>query len=106
MAKIYTVKSGDSISIIARDVLGDIDRWPELAYMNQLVPPYIIRPGMILAMPRDEPLEVTVTKGQAAPMQLAQFSFNPATMVLFAVGAALVLFMMKKWYRNQLKRKT
>lgn len=98
MAKIYTVKSGDSLSSIARDVLGEMDRWPELAYMNQLVAPYIIRPGMILAMPRDEPLQVTVTEGtgQAAPMQLAQFSFNPATMVLLAVGAALVLFMMKK----------
>ena len=96
MAKIYTVKPGDSLSKIARDVLGEMERWPELAYMNQLVAPYIIKPGMILAMPADKPLEVTVTKGQAAPMRLAQFSFNPATVALLAVGAALVFFMMKK----------
>lgn len=48
---IYTVKAGDSLSTIARDVLGDLSRWPELARLNLLSQPYTIFPGQVLSMP-------------------------------------------------------
>ena len=47
----YTVESGDSVSIIARDIVGDISRWPEIAAMNNLAQPYIIYPGQVLELP-------------------------------------------------------
>lgn len=47
----YTVKSGDSLSIIARDVLNDISRWPDIARVNNLVSPYTIYPGQRLILP-------------------------------------------------------
>lgn len=90
--QIYTVKSGDSLSKIARDMLGDIDRWKELAYINALIPPYVIQPGQRLIMPADSPLQITVTSGatdQAVPVREAAFSFNPATVMLLVAGAAL-----------------
>lgn len=69
MAKtLYTVQSGDTLSKIARDVLGDIERWRELAYINSLSQPYIIYPGQIIMVPVDDaPLDILVTKGQQAP---------------------------------------
>jgi len=88
----YIVKSGDSLSIIARDQLGDVSRWREIAYINAIVTPYLIRPGQQLLMPSDTPIEVTVTEGQAAPVREAAFSFNPATVALFVGGAALLFF--------------
>lgn len=47
----YTVNAGDSISKIALAVLGDITRWPEIARVNALRPPYVIYPGQILQLP-------------------------------------------------------
>lgn len=47
----YQVKSGDTLSIIARDVLGDMSRWPDLARLNNIVSPYTIFPGMQLMLP-------------------------------------------------------
>lgn len=47
----YTVRAGDSISKIARDLLGDITRWPEIARLNGLTAPYIIFPEQVLQMP-------------------------------------------------------
>lgn len=47
----YTVKSGDSLSKIARDVLGDMSRWPEIAALNTLRAPYVIHPGQVLQLP-------------------------------------------------------
>lgn len=59
--KTYTVQTGDSISKIARDVLGDISRWPEIAQLNNLQPMeslvatpyplYLIFPGQTLKLP-------------------------------------------------------
>ena len=45
------VKPGDSLSIIARDVLGNINLWPRLAAQNAIVAPYIISPGRVLTLP-------------------------------------------------------
>jgi len=48
---LYTVKTGDSLSKIARDVLGDMKRWPEIARLNRLTPPYVIHPNENLLLP-------------------------------------------------------
>lgn len=47
----YTVRNGDSLSLIARRVLGDLSRWPELAALNAIAPPYTIYPGQVLVLP-------------------------------------------------------
>lgn len=47
----YTVRNGDSLSIIARDVLGNLSRWSELAALNAIAPPYTIYPGQVLTLP-------------------------------------------------------
>lgn len=49
----YVVKSGDSLSIIARDVLGNLARWPELAALNAIEAPYTIYPGQVIELPAD-----------------------------------------------------
>lgn len=48
----YTVKRGDSLWLIAWKVLGDPNRWNEIAELNpQLENPRVIYPGMRLALP-------------------------------------------------------
>ncbi|MER6387734.1 LysM domain-containing protein [Streptomyces sp. NPDC001523] len=50
----YTVKSGDSLSAIARRELGNEARWRELYAMNRGVVgsnPDLIHPGMVLTLP-------------------------------------------------------
>lgn len=49
----YTVQPGDSLSAIARDQLGDADRWPELVDLNPVVAddPDLIYAGTVLLLP-------------------------------------------------------
>lgn len=49
----YTVKSGDTLSKIARDVLSDINIWPALADLNAIKSPWTIYPGQVLTLPTD-----------------------------------------------------
>lgn len=58
--KTYTVKSGDSLSTIARDELGNINLWPNVAALNKINAPYVIQPGEILDMP-DAPAAIKAT---------------------------------------------
>jgi hypothetical protein len=50
----YTVKSGDSLSKIAKEQLGDAGRWREIYNLNrdQISDPNLIRPGQELALPK------------------------------------------------------
>ena len=90
----YTVRSGDSLSIVARDVLGDLSRWPELAALNAIAPPYTIYPGQVLQLPAD------VTTGipaggrnvTAAPGSVSQSAWYKQPWVWVAISVALVLF--------------
>ncbi len=59
----YVVRSGDSLSRIARDVLGNMGRWPELARLNAIESPYTIYPGQVLELPAD----VTPRQAPAVP---------------------------------------
>lgn len=45
------VRSGDSLARIAGRHLGNESRWPELARLNDIAPPYLIRPGQVLRLP-------------------------------------------------------
>lgn len=51
----YTVRAGDSLSKIARDVLGDMALWPELAARNGIQAPYRIEVGQVLRLTDDPP---------------------------------------------------
>lgn len=48
----YVVQPGDSLSIIAQKVYGDIDAWPRILQANRLSSPDKIEVGMVLTIPR------------------------------------------------------
>jgi nucleoid-associated protein YgaU len=52
-ASVYVVQSGDSLSKIAKEVLGDASRWPEIfeANKDKLKDPNLIHPGQELRIP-------------------------------------------------------
>lgn len=47
----YTVKMGDSLSKIARDVLNNINLWPQIAALNDIRAPWRIFPDQVLQLP-------------------------------------------------------
>jgi nucleoid-associated protein YgaU len=55
VAQTYVVKSGDSLSKIAKELLGDASRWPEIYELNKDVigdNPNLIRPGQEFKIPK------------------------------------------------------
>ena len=48
----YTVQLGDSLSIIAQKVYGDLYAWPKILEANNLASPDLIEVGMVLVIPR------------------------------------------------------
>jgi len=89
--EIYQVQSGESLSSIARDVLGDIELWPTLAYVNSIQHPYWIKPGQILQLPRRDEVILNVTAPSVAATEVrAQTNYSPATVIVLAVVAALL----------------
>ena len=52
-AKVYVVKSGDSLSKIAKEQYGDASRWSEIfeANKDEIKDPNLIRPGQELRIP-------------------------------------------------------
>jgi len=75
----YTVKRGDSLSIIARDVLGNINLWPRLAAQNAIVAPYIISPGRVLTLPTLAANTTPIFKSPAVVKPIAKpIVFSPA----------------------------
>jgi LysM repeat protein len=105
MAKrLYTVKAGDTLSRIARDELQDMSRWSEIAYINSIADPYIIRPGQVILLPVDNgALVIPITGyGGRAPtngggeVKQAAFEFTPATIALVGIIAVAVFFFMEQ----------
>ena len=91
MTEIYRAKSGDTLSKIARDMLGDLERWPEIAFLNGISHPYFIYAGQVLELPPEKDSDIVeVTSTAVAPVtQTTGFTFSPATMFLLVIGAAL-----------------
>ena len=52
-SKTYKVQSGDCLMGIARKLLGDPQRWREIANLNGIGPPYTIHPGDELKVPEE-----------------------------------------------------
>lgn len=44
----YTVKEGDTLYLIAKKFYGSGEKYPYLAYINSIEPPYVIHPGDVL----------------------------------------------------------
>lgn len=57
----YTVKAGDSLSKVAANYLGSPGRYIELAALNSIVNPNIIRVGQVIKIPVDNLATVPVT---------------------------------------------
>jgi nucleoid-associated protein YgaU len=52
MLRTYTVQSGDTLSGIAQQQLGDASRWPEIFLLNRSIRhPDRISPGQVLILP-------------------------------------------------------
>ena len=48
----YTVQPGDSLSLIAKRLLGNAGRFSEIAALNGIQNPNIIHPGQVLRIPQ------------------------------------------------------
>jgi len=49
----YTVRSGDSLWLIAQKHLGNGSRYTEIAKLNNIKPPYTIHPAQVLKLPKE-----------------------------------------------------
>ena len=102
MQRIYQVRSGESLTSIARDVLGDMDRWKELAHINGLQHPYIIRVGQVIELPtaESEDVEIVVAPkkvpaaNRAAPAR--GFRLNAPAMAFVAIAVAAFLLVNRR----------
>lgn len=48
----YTVKAGESLSLIAKAQLGDINKWKEIQDLNNIPNPHLISTGQVLILPK------------------------------------------------------
>ncbi len=57
MGKKYTVKAGDSLRKIAKEQLGDAEKWEKIYEANEdlIDDPNVIQVGMELKIPEDKP---------------------------------------------------
>ncbi len=63
----YTVKSGDTLTSIARKTVGDGNRWREIAQLNNLSNPGALRVGMVLKIPATASPSATSSPPAQAP---------------------------------------
>jgi LysM repeat protein len=70
----YTVKPGDTLSGIAKDQLGDAERWPEIYDLNQasIADPDLIYPGQTFKLPGAKPTtaDIDTTPVDTTPVDL------------------------------------
>ena len=96
----YTVVEGDSLSKIARDVLGNMDLWPQIAEINGIEAPYTIYPGQTLTLPvagEVTTLPATTTTIPATGPGLAYtVQKNLPLIALAIIGGFLIWWGMKK----------
>ncbi len=89
----YTVRSGDSISKIARDVVGNMALWPQIASVNNLVAPYTIYPGQVLLLP-----EIGVARTVSAPAPARLPTPGVTTMPSESGGTDWIALAKKYWW--------
>lgn len=59
----YTVKQGDTLSLIAGKLFGDITLWPLIAEANNITKIDVIYPGQVLKLPNILPtVDITAKK--------------------------------------------
>lgn len=93
----HVVRPGDSLSTIARACLGDGSRWPELARLNGIGPPFDILVGQVLRIPLGQ------SSGMAHP-PLAGRPDRSGTPPHAVIPANYYLFILADEY-NPLRRK-
>jgi nucleoid-associated protein YgaU len=58
MLRTYTIQSGDTLSGIAHQQLGDASRWPEIFLLNRSIRhPDRLFPGQVLTLPDDTAMQ-------------------------------------------------
>lgn len=102
----YTVKPGDSISVIARDVLGDISLWPEIATINGLSNPYIIFPGQVLNLPEPQQATTPSSSDSNATSQTTANGGFPWGGFLVVAGLATGAYILVKKRKNKTVKTT
>lgn len=91
----YIVKSGDTISKIARDVLGDISMWPQIAATNNITAPYTIFPNQILQLPD---IGVSIPPG-ITPITAPLIRKSPTQITIpYSTGTDFTALLKKYWW--------
>jgi len=85
----YIVKSGDSLSKIARDKLGDITLWVELAKLNKIADPQKIYPGQILSLDIPKRTTIDITSGTPKVISNGDTSSDDNTIIGWVAGIGL-----------------
>lgn len=87
--RLYRSESGDTLKSVAAAFLGSADRWPELAHVNGIRHPYMIKPGQLLEIPARENAAVVMVNKPNAPVNGGKFTSlrSPATWGPLAAGA-------------------
>jgi LysM repeat protein len=92
----YIIKQGDSLSKIARDKLGNMKLWEELARINNIHNPNLIYPGQVISLdvPNRTIIDITDAQGIVMPGQ-----HKPADIPIVIgcfVGVGLMMLAVKK----------
>ena len=95
----YTVVEGDSLSKIARDVLGNVNLWPEIAKLNNINQVDLIFPGQLLKLPDLSGKTVSTTTSPKAEAK-AGMGIGWIVLILIAGGAAY------KYYKDKKKKQS
>lgn len=85
----YTVNAGDSLSTIARDVLGNLTLWSDIAKLNGLAAPYVIYPGQVIQLPDPGTIQygpATLAPTAGAPSAIPAWVSSPWVWIAAAAG--------------------
>jgi LysM repeat protein len=84
----YVVKAGDTISLIARDIYGDVDLWDELCAFNNLSSCDAIEVGQELKLPTREQIGAGITPAATTAAATATSTPTPAGAAAAAAAAS------------------
>lgn len=87
---LYTVQPEDSLSKIAARELNDMTRWPEIARLNRLAPPYVIHPNELLLLPAPAPVPAAAPV-PGPPAADGVWGFMKRNWLWFVIGAGLMV---------------